>query len=96
MNCSFSQDRKYQLEKDMGGQQLHMCVLVQGSDTMASRDSQLRTARADAYIGVRARIFSTEGMHILYPRTKKHYFNSAQTSCIVKTSGFTRGVCKNR
>ena len=26
----------------------------------------------------------------------ENYFNSVHTRCIVKTSGFTRGVCKNR
>ena len=25
-----------------------------------------------------------------------HFFNSVHTRCIVKTGGFTRGVCKNQ
>ena len=29
-------------------------------------------------------------------REKENHYNSVQTRCIVKTSGYTRGVCKCR
>ena len=33
---------------------------------------------------------------VKFDRSNRHYFNSVHTRCIVKTSGFTRGVCKNQ
>ena len=42
-----------------------------------------------------SQLFGQHGIALVYPIEDEIIINSVQTRGIVKTSGFTRGICKN-
>ena len=59
------------------------------------RGSFSKTSETKIECFLRQMVASNDSLGLLL-RLLENCFNSVHTRCIVKTGGFTRGVCKNR